>query len=77
MEKTFSPDSPTAAIVKKITVARGSYRETNIFRNPHELIQGHTWNNEHKVVSVVSTNRDADGHADSYDVDIVTKAICG
>ena len=77
METILSPDSHTAFIVKDITVARGSYRETNIFRNPHELIQGHTWNNEHKVVSVVSTNRDADGHADSYDVDIVTKTICG
>lgn len=77
METILSPDSHTATIVKEITNACGSVRETTIFRNPHYLTKGHTWNNEHRVVSIISTDRDKDGHADSYDVDIVTRTICG
>jgi hypothetical protein len=63
--------------VKDITVAKGSAREMTIFHAPHELIKGHTWNDDHKVVTIVTTHRDSDGHADSYDVDIVTRTICG
>lgn len=77
METILSPDSHTAFIVKDITDKIGSFREKEIFRNPHYLIQGHTWNNEHKVVSVISTDCEPDGHADNYDVDIVTHTICG
>jgi hypothetical protein len=77
LETIFSPDSHTALLVKEITVNSGSFREKEIFNNPHSLIQGHTWNQEHKVVSVISTENDQDGHSNSYDVDIVTGRICG
>ena len=77
METILSPDSHTAFLVKEITVNNGSFREKEIFNNPHYLIQGHTWNNDHRVVSVISTETDKDGHSNSYDVDIVTGRICG
>ena len=77
MDTTFTHDSTIAAIVKDITVTNGGARERNIFHEPHELIKGRTWNDDHKVVTIVTTYRDSDNHADSYDVDIVTRTICG
>lgn len=61
------------AIVKRC----GANREKEIMRNPHEMTQGETWNNEHKVIYVTETETQPDGYKDGFAVDIVTRSICG
>ena len=54
----------------------GGFREKNVYENPHHFEIG-TWNDEHKVVYVISNYADDDGHRDSFSVDLVTMRICG
>ena len=62
--------------VASITMNKGGFREKSIlprsFTRPTE-----TWSDDHKVVEVLSLYPDADGHRDSYMVDLVTRTICG
>lgn len=55
----------------------GGFRERDIYSHPHYIKQGCAWNDEHKVVDVVSKYMDDDGHQDSFSVDLVTGRICG
>jgi len=64
-------------IIKSIVNNQGGYREKEVMANPHTYKQGGTWNNDHKVIDIVEIEADADGHRDSFQVDIVTKIICG
>ena len=64
-------------IIKSIVSNQGGYREKEVMKNPHIYKQGGTWNNDHKVIDIVGTEADTDGHKDSFAVDIVTKSICG
>ena len=61
------------AIVKRC----GANREKEIMRNPHEMTQGETWNNEHKVIYITETATQPDGYKSGFAVDIVTRSICG
>lgn len=63
--------------VRRITDTKGAWREKNILANAHHLEPAETWNNEHKVIHVISDMKDPTGHADSYSVDLVTRKICG
>ena len=36
-----------------------------------------TWNCEHKVLNVIETESDEDGHRDGFQIDLVTMSICG
>ena len=62
--------------ISSITMNKGGFREKSIlfhsFARPTE-----TWSDDHKVVEVLSLYPEADGHRDSYMVDLVTRTICG
>lgn len=65
------------AIVRSIVNKVGGFREKEIMRNYHRVVQTETWNDEHRVFDVISEIEDADGHRDSFSVDIMTERICG
>lgn len=64
-------------IVAFVVNTQGGYREKEVMQNPHTYEQGETWNSEHKVIDIVEIEADADGHKNGFQVDIVTKSICG
>ena len=60
-----------------IVSKNGGFREKNVlYDSPHHFERGR-WDDEHKVVYVVSDYIDDDGHRDSFAVDLVTMRICG
>lgn len=71
------PVTAYAATIKKIVRKCGGYREREILSNPHEMTQGETWNNEHKVIYITETTAQPDGYKNGFAVDIVTCSICG
>lgn len=76
MEQTFCLGLREKDVVL-ITLKNGGFRELDILDHAHHLKVGHTWNDEHMVVDVVSEFEDDDGHHDSFSVDLVTGRICG
>lgn len=66
-----------AAQVHAIVKRCGAYREKEIMRNPHEITQGETWNNDHKVIYITETAAQPDGYKSGFAVDIVTGSVCG
>lgn len=76
-DNTMEPESRTEFIVRRTTHRKGGFREKEIFSRPHTIVQSETWNDEHKVVHIISDIEDTSGHKDSYSVDIVTESICG
>ena len=66
-------ESTVKAIVRK----HGGFREKNILSNPHSIEKSETWNNEHKVLNVLSNKPDIDGYLAGFQIDLVTKSICG
>lgn len=73
----MKPADNAGFIVRSVTRAKGGFREKAILAGPHTLQPSETWNDEHKVINVISKTEDAQGHKDSYAVDIVTRSICG
>lgn len=65
------------AQVRAIVKMCGANREKEIMRNPHEMTQGETWNNDHKVIYITETTAQPDGYKNGFAVDIVTRSICG
>lgn len=55
----------------------GGFRERTILKNPHTIEKTGTWNNEHKVLNVLELNPGVDGYRAGFQVDLVTKSICG
>lgn len=55
----------------------GGLRERAILKNPHTIEKTGTWNNEHKVLNVLELKPDVDGYRGGFQVDLVTKSICG
>lgn len=69
--------SAMTELVTKIVEEKGGFREKDIlFDNSNHFVLG-TWNDEHKVVNIISNLEDGDGHCDGFAVDIVTGRICG
>ena len=66
-------ESTVKAIVRK----HGGFREKNILSNPHSIKKSETWNNEHKVLNVLSNKLDIDGYRAGFQIDLVTNSICG
>ena len=65
------------SIVKAIVRKHGGFREKNILSNPHLIEKSETWNDEHKVLNVLSKEPDIDGYYAGFQIDLVTKSICG
>lgn len=76
MRKRKLPRSVTES-VRAIVLKEGAVREWHVMAQKPVMHQSETWNKFHKVVSVVASIPDLDGHCDSFDVDIVTGKICG
>ena len=60
-----------------IIIRRGGYRERDLLTHPHTVTRGETWNEAHKVVEILATTPDPDGHRPGCAVDIVTRSIVG
>ena len=65
------------SIVSAIVRREGGYREREIWKKPHTMEQGGTWNDAHKVVNVLAMEPDEDSYFPGFAVDIVTLSICG
>lgn len=61
----------------RIVSLRGGIREKEILRANPLFLSSETWNDEHKVVRVISGQSSSDGHRDSFEFDSVTFQICG
>lgn len=66
-------ESTVKAIVRK----HGGFREKNILSNPHSIEKSETWNDEHKVLNVLSNEPNIDGYRAGFQIDLVTNSICG
>lgn len=66
-----------ASTIQGIVRKCGGNREKEIMKNPHEITQGETWTNEHKVIYITETTAQPDGYKNGFAVDIVTRSICG
>ena len=65
------------SIIKSIVSKDGGYREKDVMSKPHTYEQGGTWNDQHKVIDVLEIEAEADGYRNGFQVDIVTRSICG
>ena len=65
------------SIVKAIVRKYGGFREKNILSNPHLIEKSETWNDEHKVLNVLSKEPDIDGYCAGFQIDLIAKSICG
>lgn len=65
------------SIIKLIVSTQGGYREKDVMSKPHTYEQGETWNDQHKIINVLETEAEADGYRNGFQIDIVTKSICG
>ena len=63
--------------IKEIVNRRGGNREKEIYNNGCFFDRSGTWNNEHKVINVLSITPESDGYFPGFAVDIVTGDICG
>lgn len=76
MEQTFCTKMNEHE-VRRIILEKGGFREKDLLFHPYHLKIGHTWNDEHKVIDVVSDWVEDDGHENFCSVDVVTGRICG
>ena len=65
------------SIMKSIVKQQGGNREKEIFKQPYTLEQGETWNEQHKVINIISIEAEEDGYRNGFQVDIVRQNICG
>lgn len=63
--------------MRMIVYAQGGFREKDILSNPHLIEKSETWNDEHKVLNVLSSEPDIDGYRAGFQIDLVTMSICG
>jgi hypothetical protein len=63
--------------IKQIVNSCGGYREKEIYNNGCFFDRAETWNNEHKVINVLSILPDEDGYRSGFAVDLITGDICG
>ena len=64
-------------ICKEVIAKKGSALEKEVIRNGAFMAKGSTWNDEHKVIEILSTKADPDGYFPGFQIDIVTRSICG
>ena len=63
-------------ILRYVSMHGGAREKSVASANPW-FLPTETWNNDHKVVRVVSDSPDPDGHRDAFEFDVVTQMICG
>lgn len=63
--------------IKNIVNRSGGNREKEIYNSGCFFHRTETWNNEHKVIDVLSVTPESDGYFSGFAVDIVTGNICG
>ncbi len=65
--------------VKTIVETIGGAREKLIWSEPHFVLSTETWNDEHKVVKVILADPldGDDGSRRFFEVDLISKIICG
>lgn len=63
-------------ILRCVSIHGGAREKAVTSANPW-FLPTETWNNDHKVVRVVSDNPDPDGHRGTFEFDLVTQTICG
>lgn len=64
----------------EIVDRNGGFREKKILDSFPVFLKSETWNDDHKVVRVITGDESSystDGHRDSFDFDLVTNKICG
>lgn len=64
-------------ICKQVIATKAGAREREFVRNGAFMAKGSTWNDEHKVVEILRTKADPDGYFPGFQIDIVTRSICG
>jgi len=64
-------------IVASVVNKSGGFREKDVLEHEHTIEKGETWNNEHKVLNVLRSESEEDGHQYGFAVDVVTMSICG
>lgn len=62
-------------IVKQVIVKDGGNCEKEIIKNGAFMVKCETWNNEHKIIEVLSIMPESDGYRDGFQVDCVTGNI--
>lgn len=62
-------------IIKNIVKNSGGFREKDIMKSPYIIRKTETWNNEHKVLSIIENN--THDHKNGFSVDLITLKICG
>lgn len=63
--------------IKNIVATKGGNREKSIISAGCIAIKGSTWNNAHKVVDVIALEPEPDGYFPGFQIDLVTRSICG
>lgn len=63
--------------VKLIVDRHGGHREKEIYKGPHTIHKGETWNREHKVLYILEKQPQPDGYRAGFAVDIVNNNIVG
>lgn len=63
--------------VSSIVAKQGGFRERKVLSEKHEIVRDETWNDDHKVVNVLSCVPEEDGYRSGFQVDLVTNSICG
>ena len=64
-------------IISAIVRREGGYREREIWKKPHTMERGETWNEFHKVINILAAEPEKDGYFPGFAVDLVTRSICG
>lgn len=62
---------------KRVIAIHGSAREKEFIKNGAFMAKGSTWNDDHKVIDILSTKADLDGYFPGFQIDIATESICG
>lgn len=63
--------------ISSIVAKQGGFRERKVLSEKHEMVRDETWNDDHKVVNVLSCVPEEDGYRSGFQVDLVTNSICG
>lgn len=63
-------------LINRIVNKNGGWREKDILSRPYD-VEKETWNKEHKVLNIIAVETEQDGYRSGFQIDLVTKSICG
>ena len=64
-------------IIAEVVQKDGGNRERAIMNAPHIIERAETWNANHKVMNIYEVAADIDGYHAGFQIDLVTRSICG